>query len=61
MTSRSDRSLQKVALCALLPKQATETKHLFGAHAKISDEKECELVFSNSLIIHLVKQRKSEP
>ena len=44
-TSRSDRSLRQVAPCVLLAKQVDATSRRFGAHAVISYEGKCELVF----------------
>ena len=44
-TSQGYRSLRQVVPCVLLPKQVAATRRLLGAHAVISYERECELVF----------------
>ena len=46
-------SLRQVAPCVLLAKQVAATRRLFGAHAVISYEGECELVFLFNMADHM--------
>ena len=45
VVSAGTHSLRQVAPCVLLAKQVAATRRLFGAHAVISYEGGCELVF----------------